>query len=53
MKVYIVKSRDVGSFVFCTTDMEKAKYAKRQQIYTEEMGGGRPSVYILETTLIK
>ncbi len=53
MKTYIVLSRDNGSFVYCTTDIKKAEKAKEKQTYNEEMGGGRPSVYIVETKLIK
>lgn len=51
MKIYIVLSRDVSSFVFCTTDEEKAKIIKDDQNLAEEMAGGNPSIYILETTL--
>ena len=53
MKTYIVLSRDNGSFVYCTTDKQKAEDSKVKQTLHEEMGGGKPSVYILETTLIK
>lgn len=49
-KIYIVLSRDTD-FIYCTTDPKKAEDAKENQIKDEEMGGGRPSVYIKETIL--
>lgn len=52
MKTYVVMSRDRGDFVFVSTDKGKAEKAKNAQIEKEEFAGGRPSVYILETTLI-
>jgi hypothetical protein len=51
MKIYIVLSRDNSSFIYCTTNKEKADQAKIIQIEKEEMSGGRPSVYIKETNL--
>ncbi len=51
MKIYTVLSRDRGSFIYTTNDEELAKLAKTQQELDEEMGGGRPSVYILESIL--
>ncbi len=50
--IYVVLSRDT-SFIYCTTDLKKAEVAKEKQIIDEEMGGGRPSVYIKETVLNK
>ena len=51
MELYVVLSRDRGDFVFVTKDKEKAEESKEKQIMDEEMGGGRPSVYIMTTTL--
>lgn len=51
MEIYVVLSRDRGDFVYCTTDKEKAKKARDKQEEKEEMAGGRPSVYIVPTTL--
>jgi len=48
--IYVVLSRDT-SFVYCTTDIQKAESAKEERIIDEEMRGGRPSVYIKETIL--
>jgi hypothetical protein len=50
-EVYVVLSRDNGSYVYCTTDEEEAEVERKRQFYDEEMGGGRPSVYIRKTTL--
>jgi len=50
-KIYIVLSRDSSSFIYCTSNLEKANEERLKQIKDEEMGGGRPSVYIKETIL--
>lgn len=52
-EVYIVLSRDNGDFIYCTTDKVKAYNKMKEQTLNEEMQGGRPSVYILTTDLIK
>lgn len=52
MRIYTVLSRDNGSFIYTTTVQELAQKAKEKQEIDEEMGGGRPSVYILESTLV-
>ena len=51
MKIFIVLSRDQPDFIFTTADHDKAEAAKKKQQLDEEMGGGRPSVYIKETEL--
>lgn len=48
--LYIVLSRDTD-FIYCTFNEQKANLAKKEQIEREEMSGGRPSVYIKETTI--
>jgi hypothetical protein len=39
-------------FVVLSTDKSKAEAARAHQEWEEEMGGGRPSVYIKTTTLM-
>lgn len=51
MKVYTVLSRDNSSFIYTTTIKKDAEIVKLKQIEHEEMSGGRPSVYILESNL--
>lgn len=51
--IYVVLSRDNSSYVYCTTDPEKAEKERLNRIEEEEMQGGRPSVYIRRTSLIK
>lgn len=50
MEIFVVLSRDTN-FIYCTTDKVKAETVRKQQSLDEEMSGGRPSVYILTTTL--
>jgi hypothetical protein len=50
--IYVVLSRDTD-YIYCTTDAEKAEKERLNRIVEEEMQGGRPSVYIRRTTLIK
>jgi uncharacterized membrane protein YqiK len=50
-EVYVVLSRDNGSYIYCTTDEEDAEVERKRQFYDEEMSGGRPSVYVRKTTL--
>ncbi len=50
-KVFVVLSRDVSSFIYVTTNCDKAHAAKDNQEVEEEMAGGRPSVFIKETML--
>ena len=50
-KIYIVLSRDNSDFIFATTDEQLACDIRLTQIEFEEMAGGRPSVYIMETYL--
>ena len=51
MKIYTVLSRDRGDFIYTTTDEGKAEHVRKEQETHEEMLGGRPSVYIRESTL--
>lgn len=50
-KLYVVLSRDNGSYIYCTYDKQKAESEKEKQILNEEIGGGRPSVWIVETKI--
>ena len=50
MEIFVVLSRDTD-FIYCTTDKQKAEGVRKHQEIEEEMSGGRPSVYILTTTL--
>lgn len=50
-KLYIVLSRDNERYIYCTHDKQKAESEKEKQILNEEMGGGRPSVWIMETEI--
>jgi hypothetical protein len=50
MKVYVVMSRDSGLIKVCKNS-EDAERLKQEQIKFEEMGGGFPSVFIVETAL--
>ena len=50
-EVHVVLSRDNGSYVFVTADPELAEKERKRQSDNEEMGGGRPSVYILTTQI--
>jgi hypothetical protein len=49
--LYVGLSRDKSDFIFCSFDKDKVVKAIAEQIISEEMEGGRPSVYIKETTL--
>ncbi len=49
-KLYVVMSRDNG-LICVTKDKDTAEYDKHQQTVKEEFSGGRPSVWIEETTL--
>lgn len=51
MKIYTVLSRDRGDFIYNTTCELTAGDVRDAQERDEEMAGGRPSVYIRETTL--
>jgi hypothetical protein len=50
--IYVVLSRDTD-YIYCTTDVEKAESERLNRIGEEEMQGGRPSVYIRRTKLVK
>lgn len=50
-KLYVVLSRDNGSYIYCTHDKQKAESERAKQSLHEEMGGGRPSIYIMETQI--
>lgn len=50
-KLYVVLSRDNRSYIYCTHDKQKSESEKEKQISNEEMGGGRPSVWIVETKI--
>jgi hypothetical protein len=50
MKIYIVISRDNG-MIGAFKDKQSAEKIKTEQYTFEEMGGGRPSVFIQETKL--
>ncbi len=52
MEVFVVWSREQG-LIACTTDYDMAVINRDNQILSEEMGGGRPSVTIYPTTLIE
>lgn len=52
IKIYVVLSRDNSSFIFATPNKEEAEKIMVERIESEEMGGGRPSVYIRETNLV-
>lgn len=49
-KVYVILSRDQG-LVSATLDPNKVEELIKEQEKFEEMGGGRPSVYVKEVTL--
>ena len=51
MEIFVVLSRDKSDFIFCTMDAGRANIEKIKQEIEEEMSGGRPSVYIVITTL--
>lgn len=51
--IYVVISRDNSDYIYCTTDVEKAESERLNRTEEEEMQGGRPSVYIRRTVLIK
>jgi hypothetical protein len=50
MKIFVVLSRNTD-FIYCTTDSDLAIQIMEYQQSKEEIGEGRPSVYIKTTTL--
>lgn len=51
MEVYVVMSRDKGLVgIYSTIDLAEA--ARDKAVRNEEMGGGRPTVWISERTSI-
>lgn len=50
LKIYVVLSRDNG-LICVTKSKETAETERARQSFKEEMSGGKPSVYIIETTL--
>lgn len=51
--LYIVLSRDDSDFIYITDKLHNAVNVRSEQIYNEEMRGGRPSVYIRERIVNK
>ena len=49
--LYVVTSRDHQNFLFVSTDKPRANQAKKDQTEKEEAMGGKPSVFIQETTV--
>lgn len=49
--LYVVLSRDNSSFIFATHEKRMAISAQNHQMELEEIGGGKPSIYITETEI--
>lgn len=50
--IFVVLSRDQGGFIYVTFDEKDADSIKASQTKSEEMAGGRPSVYIKKTRVL-